>query len=105
MPDAGRLAMCGGAALYLVGLAAFRLRILGEHSFGRLLVAVALMVLYAVGGGMPAWATGAGIAALMAGLCVGEVIAHAREGRQARADAETPLDAVRPEAPGAEPAG
>lgn len=113
MPDAGRLAMCCGAALYLVGLAAFRLRILGEHSFGRLLVAVALMVLYAVGGGLPAWGIGAGIAALMAGLCVGEGIAHAREGRHARAEAETPLDAVseapldavRPEAPGAEPAG
>src|SRR6202035_2771311 len=26
MPDAGRLALCGGVALYLVGLAAFRLR-------------------------------------------------------------------------------
>jgi len=97
MHDAGRLAMCGGAALYLVGLAAFRLRILGEHSFGRLLVAVAMIVLYALGGGLPAWAIGAGIAVLMAALCAGEVIhAHARE----RADT-----AVTPGAPGAERAG
>jgi len=74
MPDAGRLAMCGGAALYLVGLAAFRLRILGEHSFGRLLVALAMIVLYVAGGGLPAWTIGAGIAALMAALCAGEVM-------------------------------
>jgi len=80
MHDAGRLAMCGGAALYLVGLAAFRLRILGEHSFGRLLVALAMMVLYVAGGGLPAWTIGAGIAALMAALCAGEVMqARARE--------------------------
>jgi low temperature requirement protein LtrA len=74
MPDAGRLAMCGGVAVYLIGLAAFRLRILGEHSVGRLLVAVALLVLFAAGGELPAWAVGAGIAALMAALCVGEVV-------------------------------
>jgi low temperature requirement protein LtrA len=103
MPDAGRLAMCGGAAVYLVGLAAFRLRILGEHSVGRLLVAVALMVLYAVGGGLPAWAIGVGIAALMASLCAGETIAHAHEGQ--RTEGEPPPDAVRPGPPGAEPAG
>ena len=83
MPDAGRLAMCGGAAVYLVGLAAFRLRILGEHSFGRLLVALAMLVLFAAGGGLPAWAIGAGIAALMAALCAGEVmLAHAARARR-----------------------
>jgi hypothetical protein len=99
MPDAGRLAMCGGAALYLVGLAAFRLRILGEHSFGRMLVAVAMIVLYAAGGGLPAWTIGAGIAVLMAGLCAGEVmLAHARADEDAEAE-------VRPGAPGAERAG
>jgi low temperature requirement protein LtrA len=89
MPDAGRLAMCGGVAIYLVGLAAFRLRILGEHSLGRLLVALALLVLYAVGGGLPAWAIGVGIAALMGALCAGEVM----------------VSAVRPGSPGDERAG
>jgi low temperature requirement protein LtrA len=74
MPDAGRLGMCGGAALYLIGLAAFRWRILGEHSYGRLAVALGLVVLFAVGGGLPAWVIGAGIAALMGALCVGEVM-------------------------------
>jgi hypothetical protein len=74
MPAAGRLALCGGPAVYLVGLAAFRLRLLGEHSYGRLLVALAMLVLFAAGGGLPAWVIGAGIAALMAALCAGEVI-------------------------------
>jgi low temperature requirement protein LtrA len=95
MPDAGRLAMCGGAAVYLIGLAAFRLRILGEHSVGRLLVALAMLVLFAGGGGLPAWVIGAGIAALMAALCAGEVmVARSHEQGQAPAGA-----------PGAERAG
>jgi low temperature requirement protein LtrA len=84
MPDPGRLAMCGGVAVYLIGLAAFRLRILGEQSVGRLLVALAMLVLYAAGGGLPAWAIGAGIAALMAALCAGEVmVARSREHAEA----------------------
>jgi low temperature requirement protein LtrA len=100
MPAAGRLALCGGPAVYLAGLAAFRLRILGEHSYGRLLVALAMLVLFAAGGGLPAWVIGAGLAALMAALCAGEVIlVHAREG-----PAGTPA-AVRPASPGAGPAG
>jgi low temperature requirement protein LtrA len=72
MPGPGRLAMCGGTALYLIGLAAFRLRMLGELGVGRLLVAVALLVLYAVGGGLPAWTIGALVAALVGGLCAVE---------------------------------
>jgi low temperature requirement protein LtrA len=85
MPDAGRLAMCGGVALYLVGLGAFRLRLLGEHSPGRVAVAVTLMILFAAGGALPAWSIGASIAALLAGLCAAEVI---RPGSTAsRADA------------------
>jgi low temperature requirement protein LtrA len=109
MPDAARLAMCGGAALYLAGLAAFRLRILGEHSFGRLAVAAALVLLYAAGGGLPAWVIGAGTAMLMAALCAGEVLAHARElGEEApasNAPASNAPAAVTSGAPGAERAG
>jgi low temperature requirement protein LtrA len=83
MHDTGRLAMCGGAALYLLGLAAFRLRMLHEHSGARLIVAVALMVLYAVGAAMPAWVVGALIVVLMAGLCATEALhADAREGTE-----------------------
>jgi low temperature requirement protein LtrA len=72
MPGAGRLAMCGGVALYLAGLAAFRLRILGQHSAGRLAVAVALLALYAVAGSWPAWTVAGAIAALMVALCAVE---------------------------------
>jgi low temperature requirement protein LtrA len=85
MPDAGRLAMCGGVALYLVGLTAFRLRMLREPSYGRLVIALALMVLYLVSGGFPAWLVGALIAALLAGLCAAEVTLGAgREPAEAR---------------------
>jgi low temperature requirement protein LtrA len=73
MPDAGRLAMCGGTATYLVGLAAFHLRMLGERSYARLLTALALMVLYVVSSGFPASVVGALIAVLLAGLCAAEV--------------------------------
>jgi low temperature requirement protein LtrA len=100
IPDAARLAMCGGVALYLVGLAAFRLRMLGEHSVGRLLVAVSLLILYVAGGGLPAWAISAGTAALIAALCAGEVVAHRPEHAEAVASPD-----VRSGAPGAERAG
>lgn len=115
MPEAGRLAMCGGTAVYLVGLAAFRLRILGERSYGRVLVALALLVLYVAGGGLPAWAIGAWIAALMAALCAGEgVLARSRERAGDPAGENAPAKdapaanapaAVRPGPPGAERAG
>jgi low temperature requirement protein LtrA len=72
MPSPGRLAMCGGVALYLLGLAAFRARMFGELSWPLLLVAAALMVLYALGGSIPAWTVGAAIAALVGALGLGE---------------------------------
>jgi low temperature requirement protein LtrA len=74
MPDAGRLALCGGVALYLVGLAAFRLRIAGDKSPGRLVIAAALMALYALGGSIPAWSVAAGISVLIGVLCIGEAL-------------------------------
>ncbi|MGZ4294466.1 MAG: low temperature requirement protein A [Solirubrobacteraceae bacterium] len=96
MPDAGRLAMCGGTATYLLGLAAFRLRILGERSWGRVVTAAALMVLYLVSGRFPAWAVGALISALLGGLCAAEVALGAAAEREEPAPA-----VVRPGSPGA----
>jgi hypothetical protein len=78
MPDTGRLAMCSGVAVYLIGLAAFRLRILGQRAYGRLLTAGALIVLYFVSGGIPAWAVGALIAGLIVALCASEVAQGSR---------------------------
>ncbi len=72
MPDPGRLAMCAGVALYLGGLAAFRRRMLGQRSLGRVVTAVALLALYVVSGGFPAWSVGALIAALVGVLCAVE---------------------------------
>jgi low temperature requirement protein LtrA len=79
MPDAGRLALCGGVALYLVGLAAFRLRIAGDKSPGRLVIAAALMALYALGGSIPAWSVAAGISVLIGVLCIGEALTERGE--------------------------
>lgn len=75
MPDPGRLAICSGVAVYLVGLAAFRLRIAGERSPGPVLVAVALIALWAFGGSIPAWTLAGGISALVGALCVAESLA------------------------------
>jgi low temperature requirement protein LtrA len=66
---AARLALCGGPALYLVGHLAFRWRILGEIGYQKGLVALAMLILFAVGGGLPAWALAAGLALLIGGLC------------------------------------
>ncbi len=72
LPGPARLALCGGVALYLAGTAAFSLRLLGAVEYGQLGVGVALLVLYAVGGGLSAWVVAGGVAALLGGLCLAE---------------------------------
>jgi low temperature requirement protein LtrA len=72
MPTPGRLALCGGVALYMAGVAAFGWRLTGQLALGRALLAVALMALFALGGGIPAWTIAAGIALLTLGLCATE---------------------------------
>jgi hypothetical protein len=72
LPSPARLALCGGVALYLAGTAAFSLRLLGTMEYGQLGVGVALLMLYAVGGGLPAWVVAVGVAALLGGLCLAE---------------------------------
>jgi hypothetical protein len=59
-------------AVYLVGHAGFALRMVGELEHEKLVVAVALLVLYAVAGGLAAWAVAAAVAALLAALCAAE---------------------------------
>jgi low temperature requirement protein LtrA len=85
MPGPGRLALCGGVAVYLLGLSAFRLRITGELAPLGLVVALALLVLFAVGGALPAWVVVAGIAALVGALCVTESLIGARSEEPATA--------------------
>jgi low temperature requirement protein LtrA len=72
LPGPARLALCGGVALYLVGTSAFSLRLLGSLPHGQLIVAVALMALYAVGGSLPAWVVAGGVTLLLAALCASE---------------------------------
>jgi low temperature requirement protein LtrA len=72
LPSPARLALCGGVALYLVGTSAFSLRLLGAAPLRQLAAAGALLVLYAVGGGMPAWVVAAAVAALLGALCAAE---------------------------------
>jgi low temperature requirement protein LtrA len=85
MPGPGRLALCGGVAVYLLGLAAFRLRITGEAGPLPVVTALALVALYAVGGSVPAWLVVACIAALVAALCVTESLISARADEPATA--------------------
>jgi hypothetical protein len=79
MHGPGRLAMCGGVAVYLLGVAGFRLRMFGEVSWGLLAGAAALLVLYALGGSIPAWTVGAAIAAVVGALGAAETL---REGAE-----------------------
>jgi low temperature requirement protein LtrA len=65
-----RLALCGGVALYLIGHVAFALRMTGRVAFEKLIVAGALLVLFALGGGLAGWALVALVAALMIVLCL-----------------------------------
>ena len=72
LPAAPRLALCGGVALYLLGSASFSLRLLGAVEYEKLAVAAALLALFAVSGGLPAWVVAGAVAALMVGLCLAE---------------------------------
>ena len=80
LPDPTRLALCGGVALYLAGHVAVRLRILGSVGWEKLVVAVALLVLYAIGGDMPAWTVAGAITVLLGAMCAFESVSARRTG-------------------------
>ena len=69
LEDAARLALCGGVALYLVAHAAFQLRIARDLEWAKPATAVAIMVVFAVGGELTGWVVAALVAALLAVLC------------------------------------
>jgi low temperature requirement protein LtrA len=71
---AARLSLCGGVALYLVGHAAFRLRMVGTVSGAKLAAAAASLLLFAVGGDLPAWATAAILSLVLMLLVVVEFL-------------------------------
>jgi low temperature requirement protein LtrA len=85
LPDAGRLALCGGLALYLVGNVAFRLRLVRVVSRWLLAAAAGLLVLFAVGSGLSAlWVT-ALAAAVVTASCAVETAQAASSGSSSSA--------------------
>jgi low temperature requirement protein LtrA len=74
LTDGARLALTGGVALYLVGHAAFGLRLTGGLSTEKLAAAVGCMVVFAVTGGVAAWATAGILAAVLAVLVTRESV-------------------------------
>jgi low temperature requirement protein LtrA len=78
LDDATRLALCGGVALYLLGHVAFRLRIARSVGIEKLVAAAALLVLYAVGAGLAAWALAGAVTVVLAAMCASETVAARR---------------------------
>jgi low temperature requirement protein LtrA len=76
LSDAARLTLCGGVALYLVGHAAFRLRMVGTISPAKLGAAIASLLVFAVSGGIPAWGTAALLTLVLTALVVLESVAE-----------------------------
>jgi low temperature requirement protein LtrA len=74
LAGAARLTLCGGVALYLLGNVAFRWRMGGSPDSHKLLAAGALLLLYALGSSLPAWAIAAGATIIVAAVCAAETL-------------------------------
>jgi low temperature requirement protein LtrA len=72
LPDAARLALCGGVALYLLGHLAVRWRLLETVDYGKALAAALLIVVYAIGGGLRGWVLAGVIAVVLIAMCAAE---------------------------------
>ena len=75
------VALCGGVALYLLGLNAFRLRGVGSVSVPRLVVTILCLALISVAVSVPSLITLAVLALLLCGLAAFET-ARSREFRR-----------------------
>ena len=74
LDDPGRLALCGGIALYLLGNVAFRLRMVGAVGYAKLAGAAGLLAVFALGGELSAlWVT-ALATLVLATLCALETL-------------------------------
>jgi low temperature requirement protein LtrA len=72
LADGARLCLCGGVALYLVGHAAFRLRMTGTLEGAKLVAAAAAMVVYLVTPHAAAWLTALCLTVVLAALTLRE---------------------------------
>lgn len=73
LPDPIRLCLCGGIALYLLGHAAFRLRMVNEIILAELLAAVLAIAIYFLSSGLMAWLCVALLALLLMALSWNEM--------------------------------
>jgi len=81
LSEAARLALCGGVALYLAGHIAFGARLVGELGWGKVVAAVGCLLVFAVAGGLPAWATTGLLGAVLVGLDASETFAAVKPRR------------------------
>jgi hypothetical protein len=65
--------------MYLVGHAAFRLRLVGDVAYQKLVAATALMAVFALGGGLRAWIVALSVAVIVGALCVRETLVERSE--------------------------
>ncbi len=82
LSGAARLSLCGGVALYLLGHAAFRLRMTGTLSYSKLAAALACL-LVALLSGQAAWVTAAAVVVVLAVLLIREGVEGRAEPQQA----------------------
>src|SRR4051795_10971907 len=78
LADGTALGTRGGVALYLLGHVAFRLRIAGSVGVEKLVAAAAVLVLYAVGGDIAAWALAGGVTVILVAMCAYETVSGRR---------------------------
>jgi low temperature requirement protein LtrA len=83
LADGARLALYGGASLYLIGHAAFRARMTGSVHVVQILVALAALVLYPVSGQIAAWGAIGTLALALSVLVAWEILAGRRLALQA----------------------
>ncbi len=74
----GQLAMCGGVAVYLLGLTAFAWRLLGTIEWARTATAIVLFALCPIADRLASWAAALIVALLIGALCVVEARLTAR---------------------------
>jgi low temperature requirement protein LtrA len=85
LPLASRLALCGGVALYLAGQAGFRLRMGGRLRRAMLGAIPAVVIVFAVSTGFPAWVDTAALLLVLTALVSWEQFSGSREARTSRA--------------------
>jgi low temperature requirement protein LtrA len=73
LADGARLALCGGIALYLAGLVAFRLRLLGKLDLADAVAAIAVLAIFVATGAAAAWLTELAVAGVLAILVAREL--------------------------------